>query len=127
MLCVCHKVHTGDFTNWGALSEASATPRHTTPRAPLLSALRCLQVRKFGEWFAAQPHKHKIIVPGNHDMLLDDGYYADYWADWSSVREDPAEASDTPAPHVSQPAERASSRRRHARRWRPPPSCSTRP
>ena len=24
------------------------------------------------KWFAAQPHKHKIFVPGNHDLCFDD-------------------------------------------------------
>ena len=55
-------------------------------------------MRAFGKWFNAQPHKHKIVVPGNHDMILDEGYYADYWSDWSSVREDPAEARAALAP-----------------------------
>ena len=42
-------VHAGDFSQWGTLSE----------------------VRMFAEWFGNQPFKHKILVPGNHDVILD--------------------------------------------------------
>jgi len=28
-------------------------------------------VREFAHWFKQQPHKHKIIVPGNHDVACD--------------------------------------------------------
>ena len=32
---------------------------------------RFSEVRDFGNWFSAQPHKHKILVGGNHDRLLE--------------------------------------------------------
>jgi len=41
-------VHAGDATGSGTLD----------------------QVREFLEWFAAQPHRHKILVAGNHDWLF---------------------------------------------------------
>lgn len=41
-------IHAGDATNKGSLKELNA----------------------FAEWFRALPHKHKIYVPGNHDMAL---------------------------------------------------------
>jgi len=40
-------VHSGDATYTGKLEEMEA----------------------FVEWFIAQPHKHKIFVPGNHDFI----------------------------------------------------------
>jgi Icc-related predicted phosphoesterase len=30
------------------------------------------QVRNFNDWFNRQPHKHKILVPGNHDFPFQD-------------------------------------------------------
>ena len=56
-------VHTGDFSNHGSLEE----------------------VREFAAWFAAQPHPLKLVVPGNHDMIMDAAYWADYWSDWSGT------------------------------------------
>lgn len=38
-------IHCGDFSTFGTTSELA----------------------KFNKWFSSQPHKHKIIVPGNHD------------------------------------------------------------
>mmetsp|Transcript_34082 Transcript_34082/g.95853 ORF Transcript_34082/g.95853 Transcript_34082/m.95853 type:complete len:317 (+) Transcript_34082:100-1050(+) len=55
-------VHTGDFTNHGSIEE----------------------VRAFASWFGAQPHGVKIVVPGNHDMIMDDEYYSSYYADWAA-------------------------------------------
>lgn len=42
-------IHAGDFTN------------HGTPD----------EVRAFVEWFARKPHRHKILVAGNHERCLD--------------------------------------------------------
>ena len=58
-------VHTGDFTNHGTLQ----------------------QTLDFVEWFASQPHKIKICVPGNHDMIMDSQYWRDFWSDWTSGRQ----------------------------------------
>jgi predicted phosphohydrolase len=30
------------------------------------------EIRYFGDWFAAQPHRHKIVIAGNHDFLFAD-------------------------------------------------------
>ena len=63
-------IHTGDFTNHGSLDE----------------------VKDFASWLSTLPHRIKIIVPGNHDMILDAAYYEQYWSDWSGVKESPTEA-----------------------------------
>jgi predicted phosphohydrolase len=63
-------VHTGDFTNHGTLAE----------------------VADFARWFGSLPHPVKVIVPGNHDMIMDRQYYDAYWADWSHVKESSDEA-----------------------------------
>jgi hypothetical protein len=70
-------VHCGDATCHGTLRE----------------------FEEFGRWFNAQPHRFKVFVPGNHDLLLDEPYYAEYWSDWSKEKEDPrlARAALTPA------------------------------
>jgi len=42
-------VHAGDFTFKGREEE----------------------VRAFGKWFRAQPHKHKLVISGNHDLSFE--------------------------------------------------------
>eukprot|EP00510_Aplanochytrium_minuta_P007905 CAMPEP_0184033248 /NCGR_PEP_ID=MMETSP0955-20130417/3637_1 /TAXON_ID=627963 /ORGANISM="Aplanochytrium sp, Strain PBS07" /LENGTH=324 /DNA_ID=CAMNT_0026319559 /DNA_START=46 /DNA_END=1020 /DNA_ORIENTATION=- len=54
-------VHTGAFSNWGTLAE----------------------VTNFVAWFSSMPHKTKILVPGNHDMIMDEAYYNCYYKDWT--------------------------------------------
>lgn len=63
-------IHCGDFTNHGSFAE----------------------VQSFAKWFLAQPHKHKVLVPGNHDMIMDKNYYRSYWNDWSHTKESTSEA-----------------------------------
>lgn len=55
-------VHCGDFTNHGTL----------------------LEVSSFAKWFKAQPHKYKVVLSGNHDMIMDQQYHSNYWSDWNS-------------------------------------------
>lgn len=42
-------VHSGDFCRWGSRDN----------------------VDEFSEWFASQPHEHKVVVAGNHDAALE--------------------------------------------------------
>ena len=42
-------IHSGDFTNNGTLS----------------------QIQDFDSWLGSLPHKHKLVVPGNHDSVMD--------------------------------------------------------
>ena len=37
------------------------------------------QVISFIRWFASQPHKHKILIAGNHEVTLDLPYYQTHW------------------------------------------------
>lgn len=37
------------------------------------------QVISFIRWFASQPHKHKILIAGNHEVTLDLPFYQTYW------------------------------------------------
>ena len=30
------------------------------------------EIRAFGDWFVAQPHRHKVVIAGNHDFLIED-------------------------------------------------------
>ena len=45
-------IHAGDFSNTGALK----------------------QVRKFNDWLGSLPHKHKIVIAGNHELSFDPNY-----------------------------------------------------
>jgi len=42
-------IHSGDFTNTGTLAE----------------------VKEFDAWLGTLPHTHKVVVPGNHDSVMD--------------------------------------------------------
>lgn len=42
-------IHAGDFTGRGLQSDAE----------------------RFAKWFESQPHKHKIVIPGNHDAIVE--------------------------------------------------------
>lgn len=37
------------------------------------------QVISFIRWFASQPHKHKILIAGNHEVTLDLPFYQNHW------------------------------------------------
>jgi 3',5'-cyclic AMP phosphodiesterase CpdA len=50
-------IHAGDFTMRGR------------PKA----------IRKFNAWLGRQPHKHKIVIAGNHDITFDDAFYDKDW------------------------------------------------
>ena len=54
------------------------------------------QTLEFADWFASQPHKVKICVPGNHDMIMDKDYWREFWSDWTgpSSRGSHSEAMD---------------------------------
>jgi hypothetical protein len=63
-------IHSGDFTNHGSLAE----------------------VKSFVAWLKGLPHRTKIVVPGNHDMILDAPYYSKFWRDWSYIQESSVDA-----------------------------------
>jgi hypothetical protein len=43
----------------------------------VLSFLKEHELRPFVEWLKKQPHKHKIVIAGNHDRMLDTHFFAD--------------------------------------------------
>ncbi|KAI4264661.1 MAG: hypothetical protein L6R42_000240 [Xanthoria sp. 1 TBL-2021] len=56
-------LHAGDLTQWGTFSEVQAQ----------LS------------WLSAQPHTHKVVIAGNHDLLLDPGFRSKHPDRWSEA------------------------------------------
>lgn len=50
-------IHSGDAAN-------SRTPRKNAPK-----------MKEFMEWFSKVPAKHRIMVPGNHDVSIEEGYF----------------------------------------------------
>ena len=52
-------IHTGDFTKFGSFKE----------------------VFEFNKQLGLYPHKYKIVIAGNHDIILDDKYYHKYLND----------------------------------------------
>ena len=56
-------IHSGDFSGTGTFKQTST----------------------FFSWFAAQPHRYKILVAGNHDITLHGEFYEQQW--WRFHRE----------------------------------------
>jgi hypothetical protein len=66
-------------------------------------------VHSFCQWLQRQPYKHKIVVPGNHDIIMDAAcveripsvsfcnilrsYFRSNWRNWNFVLPDAASAS----------------------------------
>jgi len=64
-------IHAGDITISGDLGE----------------------LRSFIEWMGKQPHKHKVVIAGNHDITLDESFYDQNYSRWHGTRKkDDAEA-----------------------------------
>lgn len=42
------------------------------------------QIISFIRWFANQPHKHKILIAGNHETTLDLSFYQTNWSQFHS-------------------------------------------
>ena len=59
-------LHAGDATNYGTLEETAAF-------AGWLDSLH---------WI-----KHKILVPGNHDLTADKPFYDHNWQDWHGAKQ----------------------------------------
>jgi hypothetical protein len=57
-------IHCGDMTNTGKASE----------------------INSFVQWFASHPHSHKVMIAGNHDITLDERYYANNWKRFHTER-----------------------------------------
>lgn len=57
-------VHCGDMTNTGKATE----------------------IQSFVKWFASHPHPHKVMIAGNHDVTLDENFYARKWNRFHSER-----------------------------------------
>ncbi|KAF4319978.1 hypothetical protein G195_006745 [Phytophthora kernoviae 00238/432] len=50
-------LHCGDFTNRGTHNE----------------------IRDFNDWLGALPHRHKVVIAGNHDLCMDAAEYDLHW------------------------------------------------
>lgn len=46
------------------------------------------EVKSFNEWLGTLPHKHKVVVAGNHDLLFDHAFYNANWKKWVPTKED---------------------------------------
>ena len=58
-------LHAGDLTAWGTFSEIQAQLN----------------------WLNEQPHQYKVIVAGNHDLLLDSGFLQGHPERWHQAKE----------------------------------------
>jgi Icc-related predicted phosphoesterase len=46
------------------------------------------EIRAFAEWFASQPHRHKIMVAGNHDFAFEQEPGARTWIEGATYLQD---------------------------------------
>ncbi|OQS01246.1 calcineurin-like phosphoesterase [Achlya hypogyna] len=60
-------VHAGDFTKRGTHAQIAA----------------------FDDWLATLPHKHKLVIAGNHELSLDANWYPTAWKRWHREFQDP--------------------------------------
>ncbi|EAU81297.2 hypothetical protein CC1G_07227 [Coprinopsis cinerea okayama7 len=63
-------LHTGDLTGLG----------------------RCEQLEKMVEWLCGLPHPVKIVIAGNHDLVLHADWYDKNWTSWHQRKEDTKKA-----------------------------------
>merc|ERR1711981_705413 len=47
---------------------------------------RFKQLDHFNKWINDLPHKHKIVIAGNHDITLEDGFYESNGSRWHGRR-----------------------------------------
>uniref|UniRef100_A0A6T9YJL5 Calcineurin-like phosphoesterase domain-containing protein n=1 Tax=Bigelowiella natans TaxID=227086 RepID=A0A6T9YJL5_BIGNA len=59
-------LHAGDFTKFGTEKE----------------------IFEFNRWLGTLPHRHKIVVSGNHDLTMDTGFYDREWRKWHDEKQD---------------------------------------
>ena len=52
------------------------------------------QVIDFIDWFASQPHPHKILIAGNHELTLDKPHYQKEWWRFHNTKADEGEIKD---------------------------------
>lgn len=45
------------------------------------------EITRFNSWLGTLPHKHKIVIAGNHDLLLDHKAYNRLWEKWVKTKE----------------------------------------
>eukprot|EP00928_Gymnodinium_smaydae_P058525 TRINITY_DN41727_c0_g1_i1.p1 TRINITY_DN41727_c0_g1~~TRINITY_DN41727_c0_g1_i1.p1 ORF type:complete len:326 (-),score=17.80 TRINITY_DN41727_c0_g1_i1:284-1261(-) len=64
-------LHLGDFSNSGTLDEC----------------------RSFCEYVRGQSFRHRLLVPGNHDLTCDREWYKENWQHWHDTYQDPAEVA----------------------------------
>ncbi|KAI4175592.1 MAG: hypothetical protein LQ343_001583 [Gyalolechia ehrenbergii] len=56
-------LHAGDLTEWGTFPEIQAQL----------------------DWLSAQPHKYKVVIAGNHDLLLDPNFRINHPGRWQQA------------------------------------------
>jgi len=44
------------------------------------------ELKNFDKWLGTLPHKHKIVVAGNHDLILDGEGYEKIWSKWHKTK-----------------------------------------
>jgi len=70
-------LHCGDFTRYGSRSEVNAFVQ---------------------DYLKALPHRHKVVIAGNHDLCLEEGYLKrcwDLWRDYPCYKNNPEERMTT--------------------------------
>ncbi|KAL9598530.1 MAG: hypothetical protein Q9219_004432 [cf. Caloplaca sp. 3 TL-2023] len=65
-------LHAGDLTQWGSFSE----------------------IQEQLDWLSAQPHKYKVVIAGNHDLLLDSDFLSRHPERWKQAQEASRQTSE---------------------------------
>ena len=65
---------------------------------------KAAEISSFVQWFASHPHPHKVMIAGNHDVTLDEPFYARKWSRFHSERCNHLSQEDSPDGFVPPPA-----------------------
>jgi len=45
------------------------------------------EIAEFNDWLGTLPHRYKVVIAGNHDLLFDHTFYNDTWRKWVDTKE----------------------------------------
>ncbi len=50
-----------------------------------MCGVTCAEIQEQLTWLATQPHRYKVVIAGNHDLLLDDRFQDKHPKKWRQI------------------------------------------
>ena len=92
--CSTPNVHTELFVAW---NDTNIPPSFLPSFLPSLISSFLPPCLQFVAWMEKQPHRHKIVIAGNHDITLEASYYRRGWNRFHREKKDDEQARRTMA------------------------------